>query len=125
MLIDELKNKYNELKEQLHPDAKKLMEQWAAVLKQYEGDFFEFDVRGKKIKQELTYKSLSGTKISKVYLPKYKDWGDILKWQLQENVPGEFPFTAGVFPLKREGETLQECLQAKVGPKERTGAFTM
>jgi len=123
MLIDELKNKYNELKEQLHPDAKKLMEQWAAVLKQYEGDFFEFDVRGKKIKQELTYKSLSGTKISKVYLPKYKDWGDILKWQLQENVPGEFPFTAGVFPLKREGEDPTRMFAGEGGPERTNRRF--
>ncbi len=119
----ELKKKYDELKEQLHPDTKKLLEQWAAVLKQYEGDVFEFDVRGKKIKQELTYKSLSGTKISKVYLPKYKDWGDILKWQLQENVPGEFPYAAGVFPLKREGEDPTRMFAGEGGPERTNRRF--
>ncbi len=123
MQVNELKNKYNELKEQLHPDVKKLLEQWAAVLKQYEGDFFEFDVRGKKIKQDLTYTSLSGTKISKVYLPKYKDWGDILKWQLQENVPGEFPYTAGVFPLKREGEDPTRMFAGEGGPERTNRRF--
>ncbi len=123
MYSTELKNKYNELKEQLHPDAKKLLEQWAAVLKQYEGDMFEFDVRGKKIKQELTYKSISGTKISKVYLPKYKDWGDILKWQLQENVPGEFPYTAGVFQLKREGEDPTRMFAGEGGPERTNRRF--
>ena len=123
MQINELKKKYDQLKKQLHPDAKKLMEQWAAVLKQYESDFFEFDVRGKKIKQELTYQSLSGTKISKVYLPKYKDWGDILKWQLQENVPGEFPFTAGVFPLKRKGEDPTRMFAGEGGPERTNRRF--
>ena len=123
MYSTELKKKYNELKEQLHPDAKKLMERWAAVLQQYEGDYFEFDVRGKKIKQDLTYKSLSGTKISKVYLPKYKDWGDILKWQLQENVPGEFPYTAGVFPLKREGEDPTRMFAGEGGPERTNRRF--
>ncbi len=123
MPANELKNKYNELKEKLHPEAKKLMEQWAVLQKQYEGDFFEFDVRGKKIKQDLTYKSLSGTKISKVYLPKYKDWGDILKWQLQENVPGEFPYTAGVFPLKREGEDPTRMFAGEGGPERTNRRF--
>jgi methylmalonyl-CoA mutase len=83
MQTDELKKKYDEIKMQLHPDVRQLMEQWAKLVAQYENDFFEFDVRGKKIKQDLTYQSLSGTRISKVYLPTYKDWGDIVKWQLQ------------------------------------------
>ena len=123
MQINELKKKYDQLEKQLHPDAKKLMVQWTAILKQYESDFFEFDVRGKKIKQDLTYQSLSGTKISKVYLPKYKDWGDILKWQLQENVPGEFPFTAGVFPLKREGEDPTRMFAGEGGPERTNRRF--
>ena len=67
MQTDELKKKYDQLKMQLHPDVRQLMEQWATVLKQYESEFFEFDVRGKKIKLDLTYQSLSGTRISKVY----------------------------------------------------------
>ncbi len=123
MPTEQLQKKYDQLKEQLHPTTKKLLEQWTALQKQYEGDFFEFDVRGKKIKQELTYKSLSGTTISKVYLPKYKDWGDILKWQLQENVPGEFPYTAGVFPLKREGEDPTRMFAGEGGPERTNRRF--
>ncbi|MBC7508194.1 MAG: methylmalonyl-CoA mutase, partial [Ferruginibacter sp.] len=123
MQINELKKRYDQLIKQLHPDAKKLMEQWAAVLKKYNDDFFEFNVRGKKIKQALTYQSLSGTKISKVYLPKYKDWGDLLKWQLQENIPGEFPFTAGVFPLKREGEDPTRMFAGEGGPERTNRRF--
>jgi isobutyryl-CoA mutase len=123
MLTEQLINKYNELKEQLHPDVKKKMEQWSDVIKQYEGDFFEFEVRGKKIKQDLTFTSLSGTKISKVYLPKYKDWGDILQWQLQENAPGEFPYTAGVFPLKRDGEDPTRMFAGEGGPERTNRRF--
>jgi isobutyryl-CoA mutase len=123
MPTEQLQKKYDQLKEQLHPTTKKLLEQWTALQKQYEDDFFEFDVRGKKIKQELTYKSLSGTIISKVYLPKYKDWGDILKWQLQENVPGEFPYTAGVFPLKREGEDPTRMFAGEGGPERTNRRF--
>ncbi len=123
MQVNHLNNKYKELMEQLHPDAKKLIEQWSNILKKYEGDFFEFDVREKKIKQALTYQSLSGTKISKVYLPKYKDWGDILKWQLQENVPGSFPFTAGVFPLKRTSEDPTRMFAGEGGPERTNRRF--
>ena len=123
MPMNDLQTKYNQQKEQLHPTVKKLLEQWASVVQQYKSDFFEFDVRGKKIKQALTYTSLTGTKISKVYLPKYKDWGDILKWQLQENVPGEFPYTAGVFPLKREGEDPTRMFAGEGGPERTNKRF--
>jgi methylmalonyl-CoA mutase len=123
MQTDELKKKYDEIKMQLHPDVRQLMEQWAKLVAQYENDFFEFDVRGKKIKQDLTYQSLSGTRISKVYLPTYKDWGDIVKWQLQENVPGEFPFTAGVFPLKREGEDPTRMFAGEGSPERTNRRF--
>jgi len=64
-------------------------------------------------------KSLSGTRIPKVVLPKFKDWGDLLRWQAQENVPGSFPFTGGVFPLKREGEDPTRMFAGEGGP-ERT-----
>ncbi|RZM05791.1 MAG: methylmalonyl-CoA mutase, partial [Pedobacter sp.] len=89
----------------------------------YSKEFYEFQVRDKIIKQPLTYKSLSGTVLSKVLLPKYSDWGDILKWQLQENVPGEFPFTAGVFPLKREGEDPTRMFAGEGGPERTNRRF--
>ena len=68
-------------------------------------------------------KSLVGTRIPKVVLPKYKDWGDILKWQAQENVPGNFPFTAGVFPLKREGEDPTRMFAGEGGPERTNRRF--
>jgi len=113
----------NSLEEQLHPECKKLIQQWPEVLERYKKEFYEFKVRDKIIKQPLTYKSLSGTVLSKVILPKYKDWGDILKWQLQENVPGEFPFTAGVFPLKREGEDPTRMFAGEGGPERTNRRF--
>ena len=67
--------------------------------------------------------SLSGTRISKVVLPKYKDWGDLLRWQAQENVPGSFPFTAGVFPLKREGEDPTRMFAGEGGPERTNKRF--
>ncbi|HPH85914.1 MAG TPA: methylmalonyl-CoA mutase family protein [Ferruginibacter sp.] len=112
-----------ELEQQLQPESKKLLGGWAAVQERYSKEFYEFQVRDKVIKQPLTYKSLSGTVISKVVLPKYSDWGDILTWQLQENVPGEFPFTAGVFPLKRDGEDPTRMFAGEGGPERTNRRF--
>ena len=117
-----LKLKGEYLKE-LNPLCKNHIETWPAVLERYKKDFYEFKVRDKVIKQPLTFKSLSGTRIPKVILPKYKDWGDILKWQLQENVPGEFPYTAGVFPLKREGEDPTRMFAGEGGPERTNRRF--
>ncbi|HLF44986.1 MAG TPA: cobalamin-dependent protein, partial [Chitinophagaceae bacterium] len=100
-IIDEQINFFTD---QQTPVAKKLISNWPNKIKAYQEDFYEYKVRDKVIRMEMSTKSLSGSRIPKVILPKYKDWGDILKWQAQENVPGSFPFTAGVFPLKREGE---------------------
>ncbi len=101
---DGLQQVFETLKSKLHPESVQLLDNWQQVKQQFSKEFFEYQVRDKVIKQPLITLSLSGTKIPKVVLPKYKDWGDILTWQLQENLPGSFPFTAGVFPLKREGE---------------------
>jgi methylmalonyl-CoA mutase len=120
---EELQKLKNTLEEQLNPECKKLIQSWPAVLERYKKEFYEFKVRDKVFKQPLTYKSLSGTVISKVILPKYKDWGDILKWQLQENVPGEFPFTAGVFPIKREGEDPTRMFAGEGGPERTNRRF--
>ncbi|SDC70831.1 methylmalonyl-CoA mutase family protein [Niabella drilacis] len=95
---------YQLLQKQQDPRCRELVDEWPELKKKYEKDLFEFTVRDRTIRLPLTVTSLSGTGIRKIALPQYKDWGDLLKWQLQENVPGKFPFTAGVFDLKREGE---------------------
>ena len=122
-MIQELRKKYQEQEHQLHPEVKKLLDNWKSLQEKYSKEFFEYQVRDKVIKQPLTTLSLSGTKIPKVVLPKYKDWGDILKWQLQENIPGEFPFTSGVFPLKREGEDPTRMFAGEGGPERTNKRF--
>ena len=86
------------------PAARKLLTQWPDMQKAYAGDEYVVKIRDKEIRTALTTKSLSGTVIRKVALPKYEDHGEILKWLMLDNVPGSFPYTAGTFAFKREGE---------------------
>lgn len=109
--------------DQLTPVARKLITNWPNKKAEYQKDHYEYVVRDKVIKQPMTTRSLSGTRIAKVILPKYSDWGDILKWQAQENVPGHFPFTAGVFPLKREGEDPTRMFAGEGGPERTNKRF--
>ncbi len=120
---NELQSTLQSLENKLDSSAKKLLDNWSIVRERYSKEFYEFQVRDKVIKQPLTYKSLSGTTLSKVILPKYSDWGDILKWQMQENLPGEFPYTAGVFPLKREGEDPTRMFAGEGGPERTNRRF--
>jgi methylmalonyl-CoA mutase len=89
---------------QLDGRAKKLLEMWPETQKAYSGDEYVVKIRGKELRTRLTHTTLSGTKVPKVVLPKFEDHGEILRWQMRENVPGSFPFTAGVFAFKRENE---------------------
>jgi methylmalonyl-CoA mutase len=84
--------------------ARKLLAQWPDMQKAYAGDEYVVKIRDKEIRTALTTKSLSGTTIRKVALPQYEDHGEILKWLMLDNVPGSFPYTAGTFAFKREGE---------------------
>ena len=107
----------------LTPVSKKLMQQWPDLLKTYQADNYEYAVRDKIIRQPMFSTSLSGLRIPKVVLPKFRDWGDILQWQAQENTPGRFPFTAGVFPLKREGEDPTRMFAGEGGPERTNRRF--
>ncbi len=88
----------------LTAESKKLVTMWPDMQKAYAGDEYVVKIRDKEIRTRLTQKSLSGTTIRKVALPRFEDHGEILRWLMLENVPGSFPFTAGVFAFKREGE---------------------
>jgi methylmalonyl-CoA mutase len=88
----------------LDPAARKLLVMWPDMQRAYAGDEYVVRIRDREIRTQLTRTSLSGTKIRKVVLPGYEDHGELLKWLLLENVPGSFPFTAGVFAFKRENE---------------------
>ncbi len=89
---------------QLDPQAKKLLAQWPDMQKAYAGDEYVVKIRDKEIRTKLVHTTLSGNKIRKVVLPRYEDHGELLKWLMLENVPGSFPYTAGVFAFKRENE---------------------
>jgi methylmalonyl-CoA mutase len=88
----------------LNPDAKKLLSMWPDMQKAYAGDEYVVKIRDKELRTNLVHTTLSGTKIRKVALPQFEDHGEILKWLMLDNVPGSYPYTAGVFAFKREGE---------------------
>lgn len=90
--------------QQLLPANAQLLAQWPDMQQAYAGDEYVVKIRDKEIRTSLIHTSLSGTKIRKVVLPQYECHGELLKWLLLENVPGSFPYTAGVFAFKREGE---------------------
>lgn len=122
-LIETLQQQINHFTDQLTPVSRKLIQNWPEKKKEYLKDHYEYTVRDKVIRQPMFSKSLSGSRIPKVVLPQYSDWGDILKWQAQENVPGHFPFTAGVFPLKREGEDPTRMFAGEGGPERTNKRF--
>lgn len=105
--------------EKLHPDCRRILDRWPTLKAEYAQDQFVTKIRDKEIITKLFSESLSGTRIPKVSLPQFEDWGEILKWSLKENVPGEFPYTAGVFPFKREGEDPRRQFAGE-GTPERT-----
>ncbi len=118
-----LSDAYTYLEEQLDGECKRLLRQWPETRQKYKAEFFIYKVRDKEIKQALYYESLSKLQIPKVSLPRYEDWGDILRWLLTENVPGEFPYAAGVFPLKREGEDPTRMFAGEGGPERTNKRF--
>jgi methylmalonyl-CoA mutase len=122
-LTNTLKEIYQHQEEQLDGECKKLLRHWPETKTKYQQEFFVYKVRDKEIKQPLFYESLSKLQIPKVSLPRYKDWGDILQWLLTENVPGEFPYAAGVFPLKREGEDPTRMFAGEGGPERTNKRF--
>lgn len=105
--------------EQLTAESRTILRNWEQLKMDYSGDEYVTKVRDKEIRTILRTESLSGTKIPKVALPKYKDYGEILNFVYRENVPGQFPFTAGVFPFKREGEDPKRQFAGE-GTPERT-----
>ena len=114
-----LRERYQHIESMLARDCKTLLDGWADTKARYAAKMYQFRVRDKVIEQKLTTESLSRLEVPKVSLPRFEDWGDILTWLLTENVPGEFPFAAGVFPLKREGEDPARMFAGE-GGAERT-----
>lgn len=103
-VVHTIDEKIASFQEQLDAKSKKLLDSWDEMKEKYSQDKMTFTVRDKEIEMDIATESLSGLKIPKVAFPKYTDWGERLAWLMKENVPGAFPFTAGVFPFKRKGE---------------------
>ncbi|WP_295652056.1 methylmalonyl-CoA mutase family protein [uncultured Mucilaginibacter sp.] len=118
-----LQDIYTHLEESLDAECRKLLREWPQTIETYKADNFIYKVRDKEIKQPLYYTSLSQLRVPKISLPKYEAWGDVLRWLLTENVPGEFPYAAGVFPLKREGEDPTRMFAGEGGPERTNKRF--
>jgi isobutyryl-CoA mutase len=108
-----------DIESKLSTESKKILAEWEQLKEKYSADKFVAKIRDKEIVTQLKTKSLSGLEIPKVALPKYKDYGEILRWVYRENVPGSFPYTAGVFPFKRQGEDPKRQFAGE-GTPERT-----
>ena len=119
LLIDQFHHK----KKDLNPHHWEKILNWESKKQAYRETSLHYQVRGKDINIETYTESLSGNKIPKVVLPKYEAWGDILHWILQENVPGDFPFTAGLFPFKRKGEDPTRMFAGEGGPERTNRRF--
>ncbi len=120
---DKLKKAYDRLLLEINPKNINALEKWEEKKKAYSDEFFTFKVRDKEFKIATHTKSLSHTPIPKISMPKYSSWGEILRWLLKENVPGEFPFAAGVFPFKREGEDPTRMFAGEGGPERTNRRF--
>ena len=122
-LVKGLQEAFEKTKLDLDPRNFLVIENWEAKKKLFSNEFYEFKVRDKVLKIATHYESLSHSQIPKIASPKYTAWGDILKWNLQENFPGDFPYTAGIYPFKREGEDPTRMFAGEGGPERTNKRF--
>ncbi|MGN6108263.1 MAG: methylmalonyl-CoA mutase family protein, partial [Kofleriaceae bacterium] len=121
--LSELVALYHDLEARLTAESRQLLAEWPAMKRRYAAAKYQFQVRDKVIELDLTTETLSHLRIPKVTLPRYEDWGDILTWLLREAPPGQFPFTAGVFPLKRDNEDPARMFAGEGGPERTNKRF--
>jgi isobutyryl-CoA mutase len=122
-LIAALENEIEKLERKLNPENKDLILNWDTLAKKYKDEDYVFKVRDKEIRIKTHTESLSHLHVPKIAMPKFEAWGDRLRWQLQENVPGEFPYTAGIYPFKREGEDPTRMFAGEGGPERTNRRF--
>tara|TARA_Y100000385_G_scaffold214758_1_gene223346 strand:- start:400 stop:3783 length:3384 start_codon:yes stop_codon:yes gene_type:complete len=122
-ILKGLKSAYNLLALDITPKNMLIIENWAEKVLKYKAQSYSFKVRDKVLSIKTHSESLSHIPIPKVCLPKYEGWGDVLRWNLQENVPGSFPFTSGLFPFKREGEDPTRMFAGEGGPERTNRRF--
>jgi methylmalonyl-CoA mutase len=122
-LIKLLEERYHLVLDQLTGENRSLLDEWEGTKRAYRAEQYEYEIRGKKMPVDNYSVTLSQSKIPKVALPKYRDWAEILRWLKQENVPGRFPFTSGVFPFKRRGEDPTRMFAGEGGPERTNKRF--
>ncbi len=122
-LIKTLQEVYAKTELDLDPKNRILIEGWEDKKKQYTDEFYVFKVRGKELKIQTHTESLSHLQIPKVAVPRFEAWGEILQWALSENFPGEFPYAAGIYPFKREGEDPTRMFAGEGGPERTNKRF--
>ena len=118
-----LVKEFDRVKMNLDPFNWLIIQTWDEKVNKYKNPVYSFKVRDKEIKIQTHTESLSHSQIPKIALPKYQAWGDILRWNLQENVPGEFPFASGLYPFKREGEDPTRMFAGEGGPERTNRRF--
>ncbi|PWL38214.1 methylmalonyl-CoA mutase [Flagellimonas aquimarina] len=118
-----LLGQFDKVKMNLDPHHWESILKWQEKVNRYKSEIYSFKVRGKEVNIKTHTESLSHSKIPKVALPKYQAWGDILRWGLQENVPGEFPYTSGLYPFKRVGEDPTRMFAGEGGPERTNRRF--
>ncbi len=124
-LLARLKEEIKNAEAALEPETHRLTDEWQEIKKTYSRDEFVYQVRDREIRRSLFTESLSHSRIPKIALPKFKDPGEIYRWSREENVPGRFPYTAGVFPLKREGEDPTRMFAGEGDPARTNRRFKM
>ena len=122
-MVSPLEAHYQQLSKELDPKNLDILDQWPETKESYQREQFRFTVRNRDINIQTHSTTLSHSRIPKVSLPKYRAWGDLLQWILQENVPGSFPYTAGVYPFKREGEDPTRMFAGEGGPERTNRRF--
>jgi methylmalonyl-CoA mutase len=121
--LQTLINKFEQLKKDLDPHNWDIIISWENKVNQYKGEFYTFKVRDKELKIKTHTESLSHSAIPKIATPRFRSWGDTLFWVLTENFPGEFPYAAGIYPFKREGEDPTRMFAGEGGPERTNKRF--
>jgi len=124
-LIDRLAHEVERCRRKLDPQTLQVLDEWEEIKAAYAGDELVYSVRGREIRVPLYSESLAHQKIPKIVLPKFEDPAEIYRWMRQENVPGHFPYTAGVFPLKRVDEAPTRMFAGEGDPARTNRRFKL
>ncbi len=118
-----INSRFEALRSELDPACWDLIQGWGELRRSYEEETFSFGVRDRKVEVPTSTETFSRTRVPRVALPRFEDWGEILKFQLKENLPGSFPYTAGVYPFKRKEESPRRQFAGEGGPERTNRRF--